>query len=92
MTTSKTAPPRRSCRRHDDDNIERTGRIIRQLRLNKEITQAELAVAVGFQNAASIAQIETGRRALTNGKLIKAARYLGVKPEAIRKPAVKVAA
>jgi transcriptional regulator with XRE-family HTH domain len=54
------------------------------------MTQAELATAVGFKHPHSIAHIESGYRALTDGKLIKAARYLGVKPESIRKPAVKV--
>lgn len=86
-----TTTTRRSSRRHSDPDPARTGRLIRQLRLNKEMTQAELATAVGFKNHHSIAHIESGYRALTDGKLIKAARYLGVKPEAIRKPAVKVA-
>ena len=84
MSTSKPTTHRRSSRRHADDNPERTGRLIRQLRLNNEITQAELAVAVGFQRASSIAQIETGRRAITDGKLIKAARYLKVDATSIR--------
>ena len=86
-----TTTTRRSSRRHSDADPERTGRLIRQLRLNKEMTQAELATAVGFKHPHSIAHIESGYRALTDGKLIKAARYLGVRPEAIRKPAVKVA-
>jgi transcriptional regulator with XRE-family HTH domain len=85
-----TPQKRRSTRRHSDDDPAKTGRLIRQLRLNKEMTQAELATAVGFKHAHSIAHIESGYRALTDGKLIKAARYLGVKPESIRKPAVKV--
>lgn len=81
MTTQKQ---RRSSRRHSDNDPAKTGRLIRQLRLNKEMTQAELAIAVGFKHAHSIAHIESGYRALTDGKLVKAARYLGVKPEQIR--------
>jgi transcriptional regulator with XRE-family HTH domain len=88
MTTNQK---RRSSRRHNDNDPARTGRLIRQLRLNKEMTQAELALAIGFKNSQNISQIESGYRAITDGKLIKAARYLGVKPEAIRKPAVQAA-
>jgi transcriptional regulator with XRE-family HTH domain len=80
--------PRRSSRRHNDNDPARTGLRLRQLRLNKEITQAELATAIGFKNAHSISHIETGYRAITDGKLIKAATYLGVAPSAIRKAKV----
>lgn len=85
-----TPKQRRSSRRHSDNDPVRTGRLIRQLRLNKEMTQAELATAVGFKHPHSIAHIESGYRSLTDGKLIKAARYLGVNPDQIRKPEVKV--
>jgi hypothetical protein len=34
--------------------------------------------------------VETGYRAIPDGKLLKVARYLGVDADKIRKPAVKV--
>ena len=88
MTPQKK--PRRSSRRHNDTDPVRTGRLIRQLRLNKEMTQEELATAAGYKNHHSISHIESGYRAIPDGKLIKVARYLGVEPSKIRKPAVEV--
>lgn len=73
-------------RRHNDDDPARTGATLRQLRIDRDVTQAELATAIGFRHAQSIVQIETGYRALTDGKLIKAARYLDVPPLSIRRP------
>jgi transcriptional regulator with XRE-family HTH domain len=88
MTTEKK--PRRGPRATDKDPA-RTGRIIRQLRLNKDITQEELATAIGYKNHNSISHIETGFRVIPAGKLLAAARYLGVDAEKIRKPIVRVA-
>lgn len=82
--------PRRSSSRHNDTDPARTGALIRQLRLNKEITQEDLATAAGYRHHHSISRIESGERAIPDGKLIKVARYLGVDPAKIRKPAVKV--
>lgn len=76
-------------RPYKDRDPEKTGRIIRQLRLNKEITQEELATAAGYSRASCISNIETGYRAIPDGKLLKVARYLGVDAAKIRKPAVK---
>lgn len=84
MTTPKRKP-RRSCRRHDDNDPKRTGARIRKLRLSRDITQAELAAAAGYKRPHSISFIETGYRAVTDGKLTKIANYLGVAPTAIRK-------
>jgi transcriptional regulator with XRE-family HTH domain len=77
-------------RTHNDTDPAKTGRIIRQLRLNKEITQEELATAAGYSRASCISNVETGYRALPDGKLLKIARYLGVDADKIRKPSVKV--
>lgn len=76
-------------RRHSDDDPARTGATLRQLRLDRDVTQSQLATAIGFRHAQSIVQIETGYRALTDGKLIKAARYLDVPPLSIRRPDVE---
>lgn len=71
---------------HNDTDPARTGETLRQLRIDRDITQAELATAVGFRYPTSIVQIEKGLKPLTDGKLIKAARFLGVQPLAIRRP------
>jgi transcriptional regulator with XRE-family HTH domain len=86
-----TTPQKRAYkpRTHNDLDPAKTGRIIRQLRLNKEITQAELATAAGYSRASCISNVETGYRAIPDGKLLKVARYLGVDADKIRKPAVK---
>jgi transcriptional regulator with XRE-family HTH domain len=82
--------PRRGPRSTDKDPA-RTGRIIRQLRLNKDITQEELATAAGYKNHHSISHIETGYRVIPHSRLLRVAQYLGVAPDKIRKPVVRVA-
>jgi transcriptional regulator with XRE-family HTH domain len=89
MTTKPKRPYKP--RRHNDTDPAKTGRLIRQLRINKEMSQLELATAAGYSNKASISRIEAGIRPIPDGKLIKVARYLGVDPDKIRRPAVKVA-
>lgn len=89
MTTTPKRPYKP--RRHNDTNPAKTGRLIRQLRINKEMSQLELALAAGYTHQASICRIEAGTMPIPDGKLIKVARYLGVDPDKIRKPAVKVA-
>ncbi len=83
--TETTRPGRRP--RHNDHDWERTGETLRQLRIDRNITQSQLGTAIGFRNQGSIAQIEQGLRPLTDGKLIQAARFLGVATIAIRRPA-----
>jgi transcriptional regulator with XRE-family HTH domain len=72
---------------HNDTDPARTGETLRQIRIDRDITQAQLATAIGFRYASSIVQIEKGTKPLTDGKLIKAARFLGVQPLSIRRPA-----
>lgn len=85
-----TTGERRRGRRpnHNDQDLERTGATLRQLRIDRDITQSELATALGFRYSTSVAQIEMGVKPLTDGKLLLAARFLDVKPLAIRRPEV----
>jgi transcriptional regulator with XRE-family HTH domain len=89
MTTTKK-PRRFIPRTHNDTDPVKTGRIIRQLRINKAMTQEELATAAGYKHHHSIARIESGSMPIPDAKLIKVARYLAIDPDKIRKPAVKV--
>lgn len=84
-TTPEKRKPGRSPR-HNDQDWERTGATLRQLRNDRDIPREALADALGFQRPSSITQIELGLRPLTDGKLIKAARFLGVPTIAIRRP------
>lgn len=86
MTTPTKNPRPGPRRRHNDDDWERTGETLRQLRIDRDITQSKLATAIGFVNPGSIAQIEKGLKPLTDGKLIAAAKFLNVSPLAIRRP------
>jgi len=72
-----------------DDDRAVTGACLREARLNKGLTMDELATAIGYANAGSIAQIESGQRALTDPKLAAAAEFLGVHPTTIRRPRLK---
>jgi transcriptional regulator with XRE-family HTH domain len=89
MTTTKK-PRRFIPRTHNDTDPVKTGRIIRQLRINKAMTQEELATAAGYKHHHSIARIESGSMPIPDAKLIKVARYLAIDPDKIRKPAVQV--
>jgi transcriptional regulator with XRE-family HTH domain len=89
MTTTKK-PRRFIPRTHNDTDPVKTGRIIRQLRINKAMTQEELATAAGYKHHHSIARIESGSMPIPDAKLIRVARYLAIDPDKIRKPAVKV--
>lgn len=71
---------------HTEHDWERVGATLRQLRIDKGATQAEVATAVGFVHHSSIAQIEAGIKPLTDAKLIKVANFLGVRPIVIRRP------
>lgn len=86
MPTTPTKNTKGPRRRHNDQDWGRTGETLRQLRIDRDITQAQLATAIGFMNSGSVAQIEQGLKPLTDGKLIAAARFLGVSPLAIRRP------
>ena len=89
MTTTPTPHPRPGRRAsHNDSDWERTGATLRQLRIDKDVTQGVLATAIGYRNPSSIVNIERGIKPLPDGKLIKAARFLDVPPLAIRRPAV----
>lgn len=59
------------------------GKALRLLRTEQDVTQSELARAIGFRNQANISHIESGLKGITRSKLVKAARYLGVRPEAL---------
>lgn len=89
MTTTKK-PRRYLPRTHSDTNPVKTGRILRQLRINKAMTQEEIATAAGYRHAHSISRIESGAMPIPDAKLLKVAQYLNIDPDKIRKPAVKV--
>lgn len=59
------------------------GRNLRQIRIDKDLTQRELAAALGYSNQCTISHIETGRKFLHGEQLATAARFLGVTPAEI---------
>lgn len=59
----------------------KTGEIIRQLRIEKGITQDELAKAVGYQHKSSITKIETGAADISQKKIAQIAKALDVTPD-----------
>jgi transcriptional regulator with XRE-family HTH domain len=59
------------------------GRNLRQIRIDRDLTQRELAAALGYSNQCSISHIETGRKFLQGEQLETAARFLGVSSDAI---------
>lgn len=56
------------------------GQRIRQLRRQKNMTQAELAEATGYSAESTICYIEKGNHDLTQSKIKKFAEVLGVSP------------
>ena len=56
------------------------GENLRRIRQAKNITQDELAKALGYINRSSINKIESGRSDMPRSKIEQAARFLGVSP------------
>ena len=93
--TTPTNPKRRTGRPPgspiNDPDPARTGATLRQLRLDRDLTLQDVATALGYRHYQSVAQIESGYRKISDGKLFKAARFLGVPPLSIRRPDEDVA-
>ncbi|MDQ5860635.1 MAG: helix-turn-helix domain-containing protein [Actinomycetota bacterium] len=83
MTT--TEKPRRY--RHNDPDPVTTGANLRRARIDRGITQRQLAEALGYKTPVMVTHIEQGIRGMHEDRLIVAARFLGVSPTVIRKPA-----
>lgn len=86
MPTPTKKTPKQTPNYPQDQDWERIGATLRQLRTMNGATQDELATAIGFVRGASVAQIELGLKPLTDEKLLKAAAFLGVRPITIRRP------
>lgn len=84
MTTEKK--PRRSRVRHNDPDPVRTGENLRAVRVDRGITQSQLAEALGFKSHCAVTHIESGYRGMTEKRLLEAAQFLNVAPSVIRKP------
>lgn len=69
---------------HDPDSLEmqvtnRTGAMIRQRRLDIEMTQTQLSVLVGT-NQQTIARYENGEQEMSIGRLVRIAAALKINP------------
>lgn len=65
----------------DDPTLrEAIGKKIRQLRKLQDVSQVELATAIGMSSTGAISQVEQGVKGLKMTSLIKAARFFGVHP------------
>ena len=91
MTTPAPAKRNYRPRTHNDHDLASTGAKIRDLRISRGVTQPQLAEALGFKQHSSIANIEAGRRAISDSKLIKAARFLSFDPRSVRPYPIDVA-
>ena len=60
-----------------------SGKIIRDLRIQQDLTQTELAQKIGYKNQANISHIETGLKSIPPAKLSAAAAVMGVEPKDI---------
>lgn len=56
------------------------GENIKRLRLAKDMSQEELAKALGYENRSSINKIELGKNDMPRNKIVRAAQVLGVSP------------
>jgi transcriptional regulator with XRE-family HTH domain len=62
------------------------GRNIKRLRTLQNITQLELAVAVGYGSSGMISQVERGDKGMDSEKIYAAAEFLGVHPSVLFSP------
>ncbi len=56
------------------------GENIKRLRLARNMSQEELAKALGYENRSSINKIELGKNDMPRNKIVRAAQVLGVSP------------
>jgi transcriptional regulator with XRE-family HTH domain len=82
MTTKQTG--RTTRRRSTDPDPKTTGTNLRQIRIDREVTQTQLADILGYKTHAGVAHIESGYRGMTQLQVEKAAKFLGVAPSLIR--------
>lgn len=82
MTTEQK--PRRY--QHNDPDPVTTGKNLRAIRIDRGITQRQLAEAIGYTTPVMVTHIEKGLRGIHEDRLIVAAKFLGVAPSVIRKP------
>lgn len=59
------------------------GETIKKLRIEKGMTQEELASAVGYSHKSSINKIEQGKADISQPKIAAIARVLGVTPDCL---------
>lgn len=81
--TTPTPEPRRANPPYTKKGRAAMGQALRTLRIEQDVTQTELAAAIGFRNQSNVSQIERGLKSITKTKLLRAARYLGVRPETL---------
>lgn len=60
------------------------GTIIKELRIDKGMSQTDLAAAMGYRDRTTVAKIESGENKLPDSKVAKMAGILGVTPEYLR--------
>lgn len=73
--------------RHNDPDPTTTGANLRAVRVDRGITQRQLAEALGYKTPAAVTHIEQGIRGMNDKLLLQAAAFLNVAPAVIRKPA-----
>ena len=62
------------------EEVKRVGQIIRQIRKSKNMTQQNLADALGYSDRSTIAKIETGKTDITQSLVKRIADALCVSP------------
>lgn len=63
-----------------EESKKQFGKNLKRLRMEKGLSQEELARALGFKNRSSINKIEIGRSNIPTDKIQKTAEVLGVSP------------
>ena len=63
-----------------EESKKQFGKNLKRLRIEKGLSQEELAHALGFKNRSSINKIEIGRSNIPTDKIQKTAEVLGVSP------------
>lgn len=68
---------------HKDTYLKQVGKVVRQLRRELNLTQAELARKAGLYDSSTISKIERGETDMTLSTVAKVSNALGVSPDVI---------
>ena len=70
--------------------MDRFGEKLRALRLERDLTLVQLAIALGYRTHSYLSEVESGKKKPTAELALKVSRYFGVSIDALLKDEVEL--